>query len=269
MAEQKDVIDVGYLGPKPVVPPKTPILTTKQQLQQKCQVAEEKVQQAKTRKKTVEAERAVVDRQVATEVNSGTGNAASSETMQAATDAKNEVAKADEAVADAEAELDVAKEELATHNQEQQALLDISYIVHKAEITCSCGMEPGRRSYIVLKKDHGVYVKGQPQMHVQDVMPGLNFINFEGCTSPKNPMVQAAAIKTVETVQPGSKKAISKPPIDVEEVSVGECILTITGDTEWTDGKDDVKIDGFAPLMGKSKLTCSYGGIITITTSGQ
>ncbi|MDU7473929.1 MAG: DUF4280 domain-containing protein [Paenibacillus macerans] len=116
---------------------------------------------------------------------------------------------------------------------------EYSYVVRGAELECDRGNRPG---VLNLPLSHGVYVKGKPVMNIADCVcgPDANISNvgaFGMCKLLNN---------------------ICKPKIDFG--------------SKWTDGKEDVLIEGEQALLSKSTLRCtckSPGGIITITNDGQ
>lgn len=70
------------------------------------------------------------------------------------------------------------------------AELNETYVVHTATIRCSMGM---RETYLVLDNTHGVFLRQQPQMTVNDSVPGVNVRCFGGCYSMENPATKAQA----------------------------------------------------------------------------
>ncbi|MBU3133969.1 DUF4280 domain-containing protein [Clostridium gasigenes] len=151
-----------------------------------------------------------------------------------------------------------------------------SYILHTAVIICSCAIH---ESYVVLPISHGELIHGNYQLNVGDSKPEINIRSFGICNSPKNPAVQDAAKKIMKDIKERPKSFMDKvmdlfskePSYEVSDdlVSkcVGKCIPQIF--TEWIDGKEDVLVDGKPALLGKCTLECSYGGHITLYTSGQ
>ncbi|MDE5907827.1 MAG: DUF4280 domain-containing protein [Lachnospiraceae bacterium] len=154
--------------------------------------------------------------------------------------------------------------------------IDDTYIVHCAQTTCDMGM---RASRIVLTKSHGVFLKGMAQMHVKDCKGTENVICFGGCMSPENP-------KTVEAAKEVAREVAAETQMDFEEyvtdmftqeteegkkvmACFGECTPEIVS-IEWDKEKEDVYVEpGKKALLGAATLTCKYGGIIEIVTTGQ
>ena len=64
------------------------------------------------------------------------------------------------------------------------AELKDTYVVHTALMRCSMGM---RETYLVLEDTHGVFLRQQPQMTVEDCIGGVHVRCFGGCYSMENP----------------------------------------------------------------------------------
>ena len=60
------------------------------------------------------------------------------------------------------------------------AELKDTYVVHTALMRCSMGM---RETYLVLEDTHGVFLRQQPQMTVEDCIGGVHVRCFGGCYS--------------------------------------------------------------------------------------
>ena len=161
--------------------------------------------------------------------------------------------------------------------------LNDTYVVHGACSRCSMGM---RDSQIVLGNTHGVFLRQQAQMTVEDSAAEENVLCFGGCYSMENPSTRAEAERiqaAVEEACPdtfvdkamrfftGKKKKKAETQEAQEGVPrvVGECTPRIPIGSTWDNGKDGVETDEKKPLMGGAKLRCLYGGEIEIITSGQ
>lgn len=160
--------------------------------------------------------------------------------------------------------------------------LNDTYVVHTATTTCSMGM---RSSCAVLGNTHGVYLRQQPQMTVNDSLPMINVMCFGGCYSMENPSTQAAAAamqaavlaacpntfldKVMNFFTGGKKKAQTQAAQEGVPRVVGVCTPTIPPGTKWDNGKDGVETKGQSPLLGGAKLRCLFGGEIQIVDSGQ
>lgn len=172
------------------------------------------------------------------------------------------------------------KEEEAKAAEEAEkarmAELQKSYITHTAVILCSFA---ARESFVVVPTGHGEFIHGIPQLNVGDSKPDINIRSFGVCRSPENPSVKEAAKKILKEINDKPKsfteKVMSffcKPPAqevgkDLAQKCAGVCKAQITMD--WDNGKEDVLIDGKPALLGRCKLQCGYGGVITLFTSGQ
>lgn len=162
------------------------------------------------------------------------------------------------------------------------AELNETYVVHTALIRCSMGM---RETYLVLEDTHGVYLRRQPQMTINDSAGEVNVRCFGGCYSMENPSTRAEAEriqKEVEEACPdtfldkvmqkftgGRKEAKTQEAQEGVPRVVGVCTPRIPAGTKWDQGKEGVETKGEEPLLGGAKLRCIYGGEIEILTSGQ
>lgn len=160
--------------------------------------------------------------------------------------------------------------------------LNDTYVVHTAATACSMGM---RQSCAVLGNSHGVYLRQQPQMTVNDSLPMVNVMCFGGCYSMENPSTQAAAAamqaavlaacpdtfldKVMNFFTGGKKKAKTQAAQEGVPRVVGVCTPTIPPGTKWDNGKDGVETKGDSPLLGGAKIRCLFGGEIQIVDSGQ
>lgn len=154
--------------------------------------------------------------------------------------------------------------------------LQDTYVVHGAETTCDMGL---RTSILVLRKCHGVYLKGQAQVTVKDKEGTTNVVCFGGCVSPENP-------DTVKVAKDIALEVKTQTGIDFEEEVMdiftcdgeggkkvmecaGKCIPEIVS-VKWDKEKEDVSVTvGKNALLGEATLTCKYGGIIKVTLAGQ
>jgi len=154
--------------------------------------------------------------------------------------------------------------------------IDDTYIVHCAQTVCDFGMRP---SMLVLEKSHGVFLKGQAQVTIKDCKGTKNVISFGGCMSPENP-------DTIEAAKEIARDVATETQVDFEEqvtdiftqesedgkkfmACYGECKPEIVS-VEWDKEKEDVYVEPKEKaLLGAATLTCKYGGIIKIVTTGQ
>jgi hypothetical protein len=153
----------------------------------------------------------------------------------------------------------------------KEAGIKSSYVYHGTKIQCSYAL---RESVIFATSTRGVILKGKPMLIVTDSNEVTNIMSFGVCSSPKNPAVQEEAEKLLyevrgsknfrERVRSFFKDEDIKTGEEALEMSVGQCEALIKID--WIDGKDDVLIKGEKALLTTSKLSCIYGGEITIIT---
>lgn len=151
-----------------------------------------------------------------------------------------------------------------------------TYVVHCATTTCDMGM---RESLLVLRKCHGVYLKELAQVSVKDIESGTNVICFGGCHSPENPATIDAAKKITRNVKNVTGVDFEQNIMDIFTTQgdsekktmecVGECVPVIIS-AKWDKEKENVSVTtGKNALLGEATLTCKYGGIIKVVTSGQ
>lgn len=173
------------------------------------------------------------------------------------------------------------KEAAEKAEEERLEMLQKSYILHTAMITCS---RSNHTSFVVIPVSHGEFIQGIPQLNIKDSKPILNIRTFGVCNSPNNPAVQAAANKILEEVN-SREKSFSEKVMSIftgdsdnvaitdedKETLISQCVGPCTPMifTDWIDGNEDVLVDGSPALMGRCKLMCAYGGEIKLYTSGQ
>lgn len=264
----------------PVAPEVPEKLTEKQQLQKDCQTTAEKVNQAAEKQ---EAAQAKLDQAKAAEMNGAMPPdfLPTDKALKDIRDAQMALDAANQEVNDALDDYNEAKKNLDAYKAKQEFLrpFDKTYVVHWAEIKCSCGLKDNRPSFLKLEESHGIFVKKIPQLHIMDQKVLENIIVFPGCKSLKNPSVKEAAEAAAKQALVETKRTKTwfgfgkEREVDVDESlmeeCVGECNPIILTSTEWTQGKEKVEINGHAPLLRRSTLLCQHGGIITIDTSGQ
>ena len=113
-------------------------------------------------------------------------------------------------------------------------------------MTCTFGVAPG--SLIVLPTNC-VLTGGVPAATIMDNAPVVNIPPFGMCSSPSNPTVAAATAAALGVLTPMP------------------CIPLIAA--PWTPGAPTVLIGNMPALDSNSKLMCTWGGVISITTPGQ
>lgn len=85
--------------------------------------------------------------------------------------------------------------------------------------------------------------------NIQDQVPYVNVPGFIMCTSLSNPAVAAATSAALGVLTPQACTPMLAAP--------------------WAPGSPTVQIGGQPALTHSSTLTCSFGGVITVTSPGQ
>lgn len=111
---------------------------------------------------------------------------------------------------------------------------------------CTFGVAPG--SLIVLPTNC-VLTSSVPAATIMDNAPVVNIPPFGMCSSPSNPTVAAATAAALGVLTPMP------------------CVPLIAA--PWTPGAPTVLIGSMPALDSNSKLMCTWGGVISITTPGQ
>ncbi|MFN0184888.1 MAG: DUF4280 domain-containing protein [Aquabacterium sp.] len=120
------------------------------------------------------------------------------------------------------------------------------HVCNLAMTKCSMGLAPGTLMVLPINR---VLTFNQPAATVMDFIPMVNVMPFGMCKSPANPTVAAATAAALGTLTPMP------------------CIpLTVA---PWAPGSPTVKMMPGAVLNDKSKLTCTWGGMIEVTFAGQ
>lgn len=161
------------------------------------------------------------------------------------------------------------------------AELKDTYVVHAAMTRCTMGM---RESCVVLRNTHGVFLRQQAQMTIEDSLAEENVLCFGGCYSMENPETKKKAEEIEKAVDEACPDTFldkilgifcKKKELETQQAQegvprvVGECIPKFPAKAKWDYGKDGVETNQRQPLMGGAKLRCIYGGEIEIVTSGQ
>lgn len=110
---------------------------------------------------------------------------------------------------------------------------------------CTFGTAPGN---LMVTSQVTCLAEGKPAATIQDSTPA-NITPFGMCTTLSNPQVAAATAAALGVLTP-------QP-----------CLLVAAG--TWIPTKPTVVIGGKPCLNSDSKLMCSYGGCISITSPGQ
>lgn len=119
-------------------------------------------------------------------------------------------------------------------------------VVMGATLQCSFGSAP---SSLMVTPEKRVNASKLPAASIQDFAPGKNVMPFGMCNTVTNPQVASAtsAAGGVLTPQP--------------------CIPVTTA--PWAPGSPTVKIGGTPALNDTCKLMCVWGGVISVSSSGQ
>lgn len=116
--------------------------------------------------------------------------------------------------------------------------------VATAALQCSMGLAPSVLNVLPTSK---VLIEGRPAGTIMDGLPGSNIPPFGMCTSPANPAVAAATAAALGTPTPAP------------------CVPVTAA---WTGGAAKTFIGGKPGLTQGATLTCAYGGVIQIISSG-
>lgn len=118
-------------------------------------------------------------------------------------------------------------------------------VVSGAIAACSFGTAPGN---INVSSQMKCLSEGRPVATIQDAS-AVNITPFGMCTTLSNPQVAAATAAAMGVLTP-------QP-----------CVMVPAGG--WIPTKPNVLVGGKPCLTSESKLMCSYGGCISITSPGQ
>jgi len=111
---------------------------------------------------------------------------------------------------------------------------------------CSFGIAPS--SMMVLPVNR-VLACNMPAANIMDNKPLVNIMPFGMCQSPSNPMVAAATAAALGVLTPMP------------------CIPNTVA--PWTPGNPKTLIANMPAINNSSKLTCLWGGMISINFAGQ
>lgn len=114
-------------------------------------------------------------------------------------------------------------------------------VCHGAMMSCSFGMAPS--TLVVLPKNK--VVSTTPIANIMDNIPLVNIMPFGMCSSLTNPMVASATAAAFGVLTPMP------------------CIPAIVA--PWAPGSTTVTVGNIPALNQSCKLTCSFGGVISIT----
>jgi hypothetical protein len=114
-----------------------------------------------------------------------------------------------------------------------------------AGLMCSFGVAPS--TLVVLPANR--VLTGTPAATIMDYAPIVNVPPFGMCQSPSNPMVAAATAAAMGVLTPMPCVPVTPAP--------------------WIVGSPTVLIGNMPALNNSSKLMCTWGGVIQITSPGQ
>ncbi len=119
-------------------------------------------------------------------------------------------------------------------------------VVNGAQMQCSFGTTP---SALVVTPENRTNAGQVSAATIMDNVPMRNVMSFGMCTTLSNPQVAAAtsAAQGVLTPQP--------------------CIPVTTA--PWTPGSATVMVGGRPALESNCRLTCQWGGMISVISAGQ
>ena len=115
-----------------------------------------------------------------------------------------------------------------------------------AMMTCSFGVAPSSLMVLPLNR---VLVSNMPMANIMDNKPMLNILPFGMCQSAANPMVIAATAAAMGVLTPMP------------------CIPATVA--PWTPGNPVTMVGSMPVINNSSTLTCTWGGMITISSPGQ
>jgi hypothetical protein len=115
-----------------------------------------------------------------------------------------------------------------------------------AALACTFGAAP---STLTVRPANRVETSSMPAATVQDFAPMVNVAPFGMCFSPTNPQVAAATAAALGVLTP-------QP-----------CMPALS--TPWTPGSSTVLIGGQPALAQESICSCTWAGVISITSPGQ
>lgn len=115
-----------------------------------------------------------------------------------------------------------------------------------AMMQCSFGVAP---SSLVVLPANCVMTGGPPAATIMDYAPIVNIPPFGMCNSPSNPTVAAATAAALGVLTPMPCVPVTTAP--------------------WVPGAPTVLIGNMPALTNSSKLMCTWGGVIQITSPGE
>lgn len=138
-------------------------------------------------------------------------------------------------------------------------MAEMQYVTRLVKVECSMG---SMKNPLNVTKDHGVVWEQEsvmlPIMNANDHTSGENVIHFGRCKSDKNPGNSFSLESMVMSVLiPGSSLLKSLMGCD-------GCKCEPMTLTPWVNTSTKHMVEGAPGIISESKLTCYYGGIISI-----
>ena len=121
-----------------------------------------------------------------------------------------------------------------------------NHVCMGATLMCSFGVAPSSLIVLPTNKTMTSYV---PAANIMDNKPIVNIPPFGMCSSPSNPTVASATAAALGVLTPMP------------------CVPVIAA--PWAPGATTVMLANQPALNNTSKLTCNWGGVISITVPGQ
>ena len=115
-----------------------------------------------------------------------------------------------------------------------------------AMMQCSFGVAP---CGLIVLPTNRVLAGGPPAATIMDHVPILNVPTFGMCNSPSNPTVASATAAAMGVLTPMPCVPVTPAP--------------------WVPGSPTVLIGNMPALNNSSKLMCTWGGVIQITSPGE
>lgn len=119
-------------------------------------------------------------------------------------------------------------------------------VANGAQLLCTMGAAPGALTVLPMAKSMAC---GVPAASIMDNKPLVNIAPFGMCMSLSNPQVASATAAALGVLTPMP------------------CLPNLPG--PWTPGCPTVMVGGNPALNNSSKVTCAFGGMISVLVPGQ
>lgn len=120
------------------------------------------------------------------------------------------------------------------------------HVCSTATLMCTFGVAPSTLMVLPVNK---TLTSNMPAANIMDHVPMTNIMPFGMCTSPSNPTVASATAAAMGVLTPMPCVPATASP--------------------WVPGSPTVLLGNQPALNDTSKLTCTWGGVISITVPGQ